>query len=107
MQKLGIENVDKGFSRVRVEGEIPYNFMHIDFSGEKYAYLVSLDYVNCDDMTTGRAYESFEQNGNDIKTVNFGKDDVYVYDSTGKVFYAKGFEYQAVVHYEQINTSKE
>lgn len=89
-----------------VEGDIPYNFMYTDISGEKYAYLVSLDYINCDDMTTGRDYKRFEEDGNNIETVKFGVDDVYVYDANGTVFYAKGFEYQAATYHTQINTGK-
>lgn len=105
--KNGIENANNGFSRVYINGEIPYNFSFFNSSGEQFAYLVSLDYLQSDEMATGRDYERFEQDGNDIKTVNFGKDDVYVYDSTGRLFYARGFEYNGTIHHDEIkeNTS--
>lgn len=90
--KNGIENADNGFYRVYVSGDIPYNFMSIGNGEEKIAYLVSLDFIGYDDMSTGRAYREFEAGAEeDLKTVTFGEDDAYVYDSTGRLFYAKGF----------------
>lgn len=100
--KIGVERADDGFSRVYVEGDIPYNFMYIDSSGEKVAYLVSLDYIGCDEMSTGRDYKNFETIDGNIKTVKFGVDDVYVYDSVGRVFYAKGFPYEGENRYDEI-----
>lgn len=87
---------------VYIKGDIPYNFMSIDSSGEQKAYLVSLDYVGCDDMSTGKDYAAFEQVGNDLKTVVFGEDDVYVYDSTGTLYYAKGIVSDGENHYGAI-----
>ena len=100
--KIGVEHANDGFSRVYVEGDIPYNFMYIDSSGEKVAYLVSLDYIGCDEMSTGRDYKRFEAIGENIKRVEFGVDDVYVYDSAGRVFYAKGFPYEGENRYDEI-----
>lgn len=103
MLRSGVEYADNGFSRVFVSGDIPYNFMYVDYSGEAFAYLVSLDFVNCDEMATGKDYKRFEANGDDIKTVVFGQDDVYVYDSMGRLFYAKGYEYGKDIYYGTID----
>lgn len=80
--------------------------MNIDTNGQKSAYLVSLDYVGCDEMATGRDYKRFEENGGNIETVKFGVDDVYVYDSSGRVFYAKGFKYQGATRYDYIENEE-
>ena len=88
--KEGLEYLDRGFSKVMVEGDIPYNFMSVD-EGETSAYLVNLNYIGYDALTTGQDYPKFEAEGDSLKTVTFGKDDVYVYDSKGRVFYARGF----------------
>lgn len=103
--KTGTENIDDGFSRVYVDGNIPYSFLSINSEGPKEAYLISLDYVGCDEMATGKDYKRFEAEGENIKTVKFGEDDVYVYDSKGKVFYARGFEFEDNTYYEQISSS--
>ena len=40
-------------------------------------------------------------------TVTFGKDDVLVYDKNGKVYYAKGYEYDGKVYYNATISSVE
>lgn len=107
-QKYGVDNINKGFSRVYVTGDIPYNFMTVDSSGENIAYLVSLDYVGCDEMSTGRDYKDFEEiNGYISSTpVVFGEDDVYVYDSTGTLFYVRGFKDNGKTHHGQIENKE-
>ena len=87
-----IEYIDEGFSKVYVTGSIPYNFISLESQdGKDSAYLVDLHDIGYDELRTGRDYPNFKQEGENIKTVTFGKDDVYVYDSTGRLFYAKGF----------------
>ena len=75
--------------------------MSVDGNGEQTAYLISLDYVECDEMATGKDYKRFESD-TEIKLVRFGIDDVYVYDSTGRIFYAKGMEKDGTKYYEEI-----
>lgn len=75
--------------------------MSVDENGEQTAYLISLDYVECDEMATGKDYKRFESD-TEIKLVRFGIDDVYVYDSTGRIFYAKGMEKDGTKYYEEI-----
>ena len=53
--------------------------MSVDGDGEQTAYLISLDYVGCDEMATGKDYKRFESE-TEIKLVRFGIDDVYVYE---------------------------
>ena len=106
--KNDVENADYGFSKVYVSGDIPYNFISLDNDKNiSTAYLVSLDYIGYDELTTGRDYPKFEQEGNNIKTVYFGKSDVYVYDSTGRLFYAKGFLNDGTKYFEneKVNSS--
>lgn len=75
--------------------------MSVDGDGEKTAYLISLDYVECDEMSTGKDYKRFESE-TETKLVRFGIDDVYVYDSTGRVFYVKGIDKDGTKYYEEI-----
>ena len=75
--------------------------MSVDGDGEQTAYLISLDYVGCDEMATGKDYKRFESE-TEIKLVRFGIDDVYVYDSSGRVFYAKGMDKDGTKYYEEI-----
>ena len=49
--KQNIDNIDDGFLKVTVEGEIPYSFMSIG-DGEKQAYLVDLNLIGCDALLT-------------------------------------------------------
>ena len=75
--------------------------MSVDGDGEQTAYLISLDYVGCDEMATGKDYKKFESE-TEIKLVRFGIDDVYVYDSSGRVFYVKGMDKDGTKYYEEI-----
>ena len=75
--------------------------MSVDGDGEQTAYLISLDYVGCDEMATGKDYKKFESE-TEIKLVRFGVDDVYVYDSSGRVFYVKGMDKDGTKYYEEI-----
>ena len=75
--------------------------MSVDGDGEQTAYLISLDYVGCDEMATGKDYNKFESE-TEIKLVRFGIDDVYVYDSSGRVFYVKGMDKDGTKYYEEI-----
>lgn len=97
--KNGQDAVDDSFSKVYVEGSIPSDLQYKAVDGKKEVRLVSLDTIGCDEMWTGREYRAFEAEGNDIKTVTFGKDDVYVYDATGKLFFVKGIDYKGDLTY--------
>ena len=61
----------KGFYKVKVSGDIPYNFMSVDGDGEQTAYLISLDYVGCDEMATGKDYKRFESEHFVLKSYRF------------------------------------
>lgn len=49
--KESIDKIDDGFLTVTVNGKIPYNLMSIG-NGEKQAYLVDLNLIGCDALTT-------------------------------------------------------
>lgn len=92
--KKGQYAVDDSFSKVYIDGDIPSELKYTELDGKKEVRLVSLDTIGCDEMKTGRAYNSFEPDGDEIKTVTFGEDDVYIYDATGKLFFVKGIDYK-------------
>ena len=98
--KEDIQNIDQAFSKVKVEGDIPYSFMTIPSSGEKQAYLVNLNVIGCDALLTGRDYKKKEPVGGEIQTVKFGVDDVYVYDSRGTLYYVRGYDKDGTKDYE-------
>ena len=49
--KTAMENIDDGFEKVTVSGDIPYSFMTIG-DGENQAYLVDLNLIGCDALLT-------------------------------------------------------
>ena len=104
--KVNIENIDNGFLKVYVSGEIPYSFLSISGSGEKQAYLVDLNLIGCDALTTGREYKKFMNLTEEERVINFGVDDVYVYDSRGRIYYARGVMNDGVLVHEGISAPK-
>ena len=76
--------LNRDFKKVKVENP-PSTFASFD-TDENTGYLVDLNKIQYDKIRTGQAYRSF--NAGD--TVTFDKDDVYVYDRIGNVFYLKG-----------------
>jgi len=102
--KISIDNIDNGFAKVYVTGEIPYGFTSIG-DEENQAYLVNLNFIGCDALTTGRDYPRFESLPEEDRIVTFGKDDVYVYDSRGRLYYAKGVSNNGSTVYEIVDRS--
>lgn len=73
---------NKGFAKVSVENP-PGNFTSVDEDALS-GYLVDMDTIKVSGTKTGK--------GNIIgDEVVFGRDDVYIYDKEGTVYYAKGF----------------
>ena len=103
--KQDIANIDDGFLKVKVEGDIPQNFISIG-EGENQAYLVDLNLIGCDALTTGRAYKNYLALEEENRIVTFGEDDVYVYDSRGRLYYVKGIVNDGATVYEALNTNK-
>lgn len=84
----------------------PENF--VSFSEDDYCgYIVDLNYVKNKDTKKGYDYKKY-MFGAENKTLTFGKtgedNDVYIYDATGKVFYAKGVYAEGGVYYSDILT---
>ena len=102
--KESIANIDDGFEKVTVSGDIPYSFMSIG-NGKEQAYLVDLNLIGCDALTTGRDYTKFLSLAEEDRIIHFGKDDVYVYDSRGRLFYARGVNNDGTIMYEGISSN--
>ena len=71
-----------GFTKVKVENA-PGSFVSVSEDSIS-GYVVDLDTIKVSGTKTGKGEVIAE-------TVTFGKDDVYVYDDEGKVYYAKGY----------------
>lgn len=82
---LDEETLNQGFIKVRVE-DPPEIFESFD-EDEITGYVVDLHVIEYEKSTFGQAYLDYSED--DI--VTFNKDDVYIYDALGTVFYAKGF----------------
>ena len=82
----GEEYENAGFDKVKIE-DAPANFVSID-SEETVGYLVDLDFIQYSNIKTGHEYIKFSSGD----TVTFGKDDIYVYDAEGNLFYVLGYE---------------
>lgn len=88
--KYSMQSMNNGFKKVSVSGEIPDDFTTI-VEGKKQAYLVDLNFIGCSALLTGKEYKNYEPEGDNLKTVIFGKDDVFVYDAKGQLYYVRGF----------------
>lgn len=95
--KKSLDYLNNGFTIVNISGDIPFGFRSVSSDGSYKAYVVDLNYIGCDALLTGRDYKNFKSSGD---TVSFGKDDVYVYDARGILYYAKGFLYDGMTYYE-------
>lgn len=87
---------ERGFYKSYVENP-PAGFA--SFSDTSiYGYVVDLELIDYLDNHRGHDYERYK---GDVEKniVVFGKDDVYIYDANGKVYYAKGFEEDGTLIY--------
>ena len=82
-----IEN--KGFYKTKIKNP-PEDF--VSFSEDAiYGYVVDLEYIDFDDEAKrGWDYKKFATN-TESNIVEFGVDDVYIYDKDGKVYYVGGY----------------
>lgn len=82
------EKINAGFREVTLKNA-PNDFESFDTVGtDVKGYLVNLKTIGYTNAEYGQSYD-------DGKTViEFLKDDVYVYDATGTVYYVKGIEYK-------------
>lgn len=98
--KYGQEYINDGFCKVIVTGTVPSDFKAENQDGNEIGYLVNLEYLGYDNLVTGQNYADFISDETNLKTVTFGQDDVYVYDSEGRVYYARGFLSEGVMYYK-------
>ena len=97
----GEEILNKGFYKVTVTNP-PASFTSFD-KNLLTGYVVDLELIQFEDSIRGQKYKDYKAGS--IERVNFGKDDVYVYDANGVVYYAKGVAIQDTLYYsaEELN----
>lgn len=83
-QGLDEEIINKGFDKVLVK-DPPSNFVSVD-DDKLTAYIIRLNDIDYEDLKTGQQYKKIKSGD----TVTFNKDDIYIYDKVGTVFYLKG-----------------
>ncbi len=88
----------KGFYKTKIKNP-PVSFASFS-EDEIYGYVIDLEYVHTEDADRGHDYKRFAK---DIENnvVEFGKDDVYVCDKDGNVFYAKGYQTDEGTYYSK------
>lgn len=91
----GDEVINKGFYKVTVTNP-PASFTSFD-KNTLTGYVVDLELVQFEDSIRGQKYVDYKAGS--VERVNFGKDDVYVYDANGTVYYAKGVAIQDTLYY--------
>ena len=95
------EQTNKGFYKTKVKNP-PVNF--VSFSEEEiYGYVIDLAYTHVEDADRGHDYPRFAVNM-ESNIVEFGVDDVYIYDAEGKVFYVKGYGTDDSIYYSAEET---
>ena len=100
---IGEEKKNKGFYKATVPNP-PEEF--VSFSeNEIYGYVVDLELIEFTTNKRGQDYERYSENI-DSNVVEFGKDDVYIYDAKGTVFYAKGYESENVLYHRADDAKK-
>ncbi len=102
------ETINSGFTKVNIVNP-PMDFQSFDNDeGQITGYLVGLNIIEYDNAEYGRAYAKTLLNplneSGDYEVI-FNKDDVYVFDATGDVYYAKGIEYNSNKIYSLANAS--
>ncbi len=97
------ETTNKGFYKAKIKNP-PMNF--VSFSEDEiYGYVIDLSYTHVEDAERGHDYLRFATNI-DSNLVEFGKDDVYIYDKEGNVFYAKGYGTDDGIYYSKDEIAK-
>ena len=96
VQGTSEEKTYKGFYKSKVKNP-PMSFASFD-DDEIYGYVIDLEYVHTEDAERGHDYKRYAV---DIESniVEFGKDDVYICDKDGNVFYAKGLTADEGIYY--------
>ena len=97
-----IEN--KGFYKTKIKNP-PEDF--VSFSEDAiYGYVVDLEYIKFDsEAKRGLDYKRFSTD-TESNIVEFGVDDVYVYDKGGKVFYVGGYLADDGIYYTSDTVEK-
>ena len=87
------EKINAGFKKVTLINA-PSEFQSFDSTGiTSTGYVVDLEAIKYENAEFGHEYEI------ETSELEFTKEDVYVYDSTGTVFYVKGTNYQnEIIH---------
>ncbi len=87
------ERINAGFKKVTLKNA-PDEFQSFDTTGITVTgYVVDLGKIKYENAEFGKEYEI------ETSELEFKQDDVYVYDSTGTVFYVKGIYYQdEIIH---------
>lgn len=87
------EILNAGFRKVTLKNA-PGGFESFDIVGvNTTGYIVDLNIIGYNNAEFGQGYDEGKTE------IEFLKDDVYVYDSTGTVYYAKGIEYKSqIIH---------
>lgn len=80
------ETLNRGFIKAKIENA-PIDFVSFD-TDEITGYVVDLSTINYEKLKSGRDYLTLMKGD----VITFDVDDVFVYDSTGKVYYAKGYQ---------------
>ncbi|MBQ6860531.1 MAG: InlB B-repeat-containing protein, partial [Clostridia bacterium] len=89
------EQENKGFYKKRIVNP-PATFVSFD-EDIITGYVVDLELIDFEDSTRGIEYGAFKSA--EKTTVTFGRDDVYVYDAEGTVYYAKGVRIENSIFY--------
>ena len=93
------EKLNAGFEKV-ILFEAPADFVSFNpGEGLTSGYLINLETISYMNAEFGQEYTTTE------RTFTFGKDDVYVYDATGSVFYVKGIVYKKTRVYSLASAS--
>ncbi len=88
--------IDNGFKKIRIINE-PNTFVNVDDTDEVYGYVADLDLIGITEANFGKEYKTIQY---ETGEVIFGETDIYVFDKTGTVYYAKGFRIENEVIYK-------
>ena len=91
------EKINAGFKKVKLINA-PGEFQSFDTTGVVVTgYVVDLEKIKYENTEFGHDYDKIS--AEELPELEFRKDDVYVYDSTGSVYYVKGTHYQdEIIH---------
>ncbi len=103
---IGEEFKEEGFYPVLIENP-PQEFVSFE-ENEFKGYVVDLSKIKENETKKGKDYKKYIESLTSIKTITFGNkgtdNDVFIYDATGKVYYAKGFYIKGGVYYSDVLT---